>query len=482
MIKISNVYKFSIDNVEWVDSVNESLFRKLRIKAFASGDNEHTMPIKEEVLIRGAKTIYDKPILWKYDKISDDAMAHEEDEVPCGFIKECEDNPIKFERSDGKLFIVIDALIWTKYSGKLIEIFERDNRIKNVSIEIATLENGDENKPNIEEFVISGITILGEWYPPACEGCKSELLAFSKDKDEYLNNKLMEKTIKINNDKKSAVNGEWENPRRKLFVPISKSSNKTSLLKEAYLIGDFKNEDPIMSDFKYPHHVIRNGELVLHIRGVQAAFQRASQEGIVKGEIKSHLLRHYNELGLNTENFDGNVGESNMENNKNNLNEPESKKKFDDGCENKNDNHDEHDDCGEEMTLEQYKAKVEEMAKDIEKLKKDNEAYMAKITSMADYQELYNYKEMNEKEKAKAKTLSEMEKVMADIENRGINMSEDDKKKLMDKVSEFDSIEGWTNFAKAHVFDTVENVDGIVRIGLPFSQKQTSTGSIWDEI
>lgn len=54
---------------------------------------------------------------------------------------------------------------------------------------------------------------------------------------------------------------------------------------------------------KYPHHVIKDGKLVVSISGVQAAFQRASQQGIVEGDVKAHLLRHYRELGLNEENF-----------------------------------------------------------------------------------------------------------------------------------------------------------------------------------
>ena len=63
------------------------------------------------------------------------------------------------------------------------------------------------------------------------------------------------------------------------------------------------SKDSTMSDHKYPHHVIKNGELVIHKDGLEAAFQRASQQGIVNGGIKAHLLRHYRELGLNTENF-----------------------------------------------------------------------------------------------------------------------------------------------------------------------------------
>ena len=59
-----------------------------------------------------------------------------------GFIPETtnkEENKLSFERgSDGRLWMVINALIWTKYCGRLIEIFKRDGYKKDVSIEIVT--------------------------------------------------------------------------------------------------------------------------------------------------------------------------------------------------------------------------------------------------------------------------------------------------------------------------------------------------------
>ena len=300
---MNNILKFSVDNIELMDEIEDSLFRKARVRAFASGPNAHTLPISEEVLKRGARTIYNKPILWRYNEFLDDAMGHEVDEVPCGFVPKSEDNPITFEEDMGKTFIVINALLWTRYCGRLIEIFQRDDMKKDVSIEIATIENDTKvgDKPEIYDFVVSGITILGSFIAPACKGCRAELLEFSEDKNKYLNQ--FSNSIKINNSKDSAVDGSWSNPRRKLFNPISKASNSIALLKEAYLVGDFNTEKPEITKFKYPHHVIRNGELVLHKGGVQAAFSRAKQQGIVEGKVKSHLLRHYRELGMSTENF-----------------------------------------------------------------------------------------------------------------------------------------------------------------------------------
>lgn len=302
VFKIENL-SFSDDAgyEEYKKGILNSLFTKVRIKAFASGENAHTLPVDIEVLKRGADTVYNQPILWKYNPYIDDAMGHEKDEVPCGFVPK-EDNAIRFEEDNDKTYLVIDALLWNKYSGKLIDIFKRDGNSKDVSVEMTCQTIEHEDGDEIIDYIISGITILGEWINPAVKGCKAEMIEFSEDRDIYINNYIMsESTIKINNSKDASVNGSWENPRRKLLRPILESSNKNSLLKEAYLVPDMEN--PTTSTCKYPHHVVRNGELVIHEGGLKAAFSRASQQGIVKGKVKSHLLKHYRELGLSTENF-----------------------------------------------------------------------------------------------------------------------------------------------------------------------------------
>lgn len=276
------------------------LFQPIIIKAFADGENAHTLPIILDVLKKGAYTVYNQPILWKYNKYLDDAMGHEIDEVPCGFVPYYKDNPITYKEENGKTYLIIKALLWARYAPKIVEIFERD-KTKGVSVEIncQAVErlDGDE----VTDYVISGITIIGDMFNPAVKGCKSELLKFTEDKNKYLADIDMNNTIKINNSAESAVDGKWENPRRRLFNPIVKSNNSKSLLREAYLIID--DSKPTLSNCKYPHHIIKNGELVLHIQGVKSAFARIQQQDAMTDDIKKHLLKHYKELGLNQENF-----------------------------------------------------------------------------------------------------------------------------------------------------------------------------------
>lgn len=569
-----NIYKieevnFSDDKYKsHQDEVLKSLFRKIRIKAFATGSNAHTLPINIDVLKRGSNTIYNQPILWKYNPYIDDAMSHEEDEVPCGFVPKDENNPIRFIEENGRTYLVIDALIWTKYSGRLIEIFERDNNKKDVSVEILCESVDHPDGDEITDYVVTGITILGEWINPAVEGCHAEMLQFSNDKDKFLSlYNFAESNIKIVNTKEASVDGAWENPRRKLLNPILNASNKNALLREAYLIPDMEN--PTTSTCKYPHHVVRDGKLVIHVGGLKAAFARAAQQDIVRGKVKAHLLRHYHELGLNTENFSEfgfseeefklyfskeSEGEDLMSTQKDmaiegreawgdvisKVQAHEGKGAYVDSVEKdhiiytKNDvryrveadvevgkddktvkatikwdtvkkdadqkmSDDAHktggvaDEYDDDMTKEEDKKQKKEDEKDFADLKvkcaelehrcaeleKSNKAYMAKCEAISDYEELKQFKCDVEAKMAQEEKMAKMEEVFSQIENKGIELSEDTKKEMEAKFAEYDNIDSWSNYAKAFAFDNAKDVDGITRIAYPTNNRVKH--SIWDD-
>lgn len=305
-----NKFNFSVEDIEEVNDNVDKDFITARIKAFADGDNRHHLYISEDTLKNAADTIYDKPLVWIYDKYTDDIGGHDTEECPCGFIHR-EDNPIEFEDTDdGRHMLTVNAKIWKKYSGGILDFFKRDGFEKPVSVEIefppeAQIQN-EEGMTEITEFAFRAITILGSDVTPAIPDACCITEEFAVAKDNYLKEFAEKSKIEIDNSKESAVgeNAKWSNPGRKLYNPIINASNKQALAKEAYLVieGEDWEESPSTS-LKYPHHVIKDGKLVVSISGVQAAFQRASQQGIVEGDVKAHLLRHYRELGLGEENF-----------------------------------------------------------------------------------------------------------------------------------------------------------------------------------
>ena len=309
-MEYAEIIKFAIDNVEWIDKVQNSLFREIRLKCFASGVNAHTLPVDKEVLKRGAQTVYDKPIVWKYSVKNDDAMSHEEDEIPAGFVKESNansktfggaySNPIDFEEDpDGRLFMYVNALIWTRYCGRLIDIFERDDGYKSVSIEMAIMPNKALGRPRVDEYVIAGITILGENVRPACKGAQATLINFAEDKENYLTQYMAQDKLAMDiNNADIIFDQKWTNPRNTLYTALSKTSNSKELFEEAYLQYDMS-----INKYAQPHHVVKDNKLILHADGLKSVLKFAVSHNIYEGEIKEHIIRHYRESDISAENY-----------------------------------------------------------------------------------------------------------------------------------------------------------------------------------
>lgn len=105
------------------------------------------------------------------------------------------ENNYRIEELDGKNFVVVDGYIWTKYANEALDIFERDG-VKNHSMEIKILlySVDNENKyTNIDKYIYTGLTLIGDNHKPAMKGSKAELYTFNNDyytMVEELNTKL----------------------------------------------------------------------------------------------------------------------------------------------------------------------------------------------------------------------------------------------------------------------------------------------------
>lgn len=291
---------------DFVNLSDDIRFTKVRIKAFADKENTNTAPVDLVDLKFSANTIYNIPIKVQFTSINPDGLGtHSPECINIGFIPK-EDNALCFEYDEkrDKTFVVVNGLIWNGDSKNIIEIMKKTDGVKKVSVELLISEYetiGGVIKP--KKFIFTAVCILSDFISEACKGSNIKL-SFEEDKKAYLNQiEFAENSININNDSKSCVKGAWTDPRQKLLNPIIKASNKDELLKEAYLQHD-NSEKISLSHVHYPHHVIKDGKLVLHLKGLQSAFSRASVQNILGDvEVRRHLIRHYKELGLSTENF-----------------------------------------------------------------------------------------------------------------------------------------------------------------------------------
>lgn len=558
---MATTLKFSLDTIEEVQEAEESLyerakksrFAKVKIKLFGTGENAHTEPVEFEALQKSADSAYDIPLIAELNpyRAEKDFGGHGTltgKQFSFGFIKEAKDNPIVFEKDEktGKIFLTLYGLIWKKYFKNIVEILMNNDSKTEVSVELDALNEdvSESGKPILKQFVLNAVTFLGKITTAACKGAMAQLAfseddlsKFAEDKKNYLEGKFEDNSIEISNNKETAVNGKWTNPRQKLLAPILKASNKTELLNEAYLFYKDEGEEGItVSDVSYPHHIIKDGKLVLHIKGVQSAFARLSQQGEDKGKAKAHLIRHYKTLGLNRENFEdfgltseqfelyfstefgkeevmseetkdfekttdteeevvGKIKESEKVDEESILEEEQGcdKKMEDDDKTEDSENHDSEDgndddtkdeDKEEEMS-EEPEITFEMLKEENEKLKKDNEAYMAKIEEMSDYEDLKKFKADTLEKEAKMAEAVEMANVMKSLEEKGVKMSEKIKEELTQKRDTFANTSAWANYVKAYVFDNCEisnNDDGIIKFDIVESIKDienSDSNNVW---
>lgn len=152
----------------------------------------------------------------------------------------------------------------------------------------------------------------------------------NKNESVMLEKKYPYKKITIDNSESSAIkSGSWKDPGAALYdrllnsfdgevaddadsfendIKSGKIKQWDLLLKEAYLIApvsDIKNSPYGVTPYsrsgcKYPHHMLRNGKLVVSIPGLKAAYSRACQQKIFNGDVKDHLMRHFREMKMDS--------------------------------------------------------------------------------------------------------------------------------------------------------------------------------------
>lgn len=494
---------FEVQNFSIMDDISDEQFAFVEVYVCHDGNNAHNMPISFEVLDRAKDTLKNKFLVAGYN--GRDFKGHEKDEMIVGFFPES--SKMWFEEVNGKKYLVAEAIMSKIYAKWAYDIFVQSNK-KDVSMEITILDTEEhDNVTNIKEFVFNGVTILGNSHIPACEGANASIIKFSKEnalrvyndhsssstiKKKYIERMVsvkkfeekdnedaipeestdttyMDKNIVIDNKKEAAIEGEsWSNPGKKLYEPLLEAPNTESLVKEAYLVVNNGYKESPSEDLKYPHHEVRNGKLVLNVRGVEAAFQRASQEGIVSGNVKTHLLRHYRELGLSTDNFEiMKEGDGCMEKDMESKATREEVEKDDEKealKKQKEDEKSDRDDAKEEAKKKEedersetddYKEKdkeeKEEKMEVKEKMCDDKESLETlKAENMALKEKISKYEE--------AEKTKEVESVLAEV--RGV-FSEDEVSELRKKSEDFslETINAFKNEVKAKAFEAMKNVE-----------------------
>lgn len=433
--------EFAINGFEFED-VKDARFAKGTIYAFADGENAHTHPIETKVLIDCANSVYDIPLVCRYNGFTDDFMSHEVDETPIGFIKETSptySNPIVFEKhADGRTFLVIKALIWKKYAKDAIRVFKNSEGKKSVSVEI-TITKGEEidGKVRVDEFVLDGITVLGDFVKPAVKDAMIQV-EFAQDKTDYLNGLKFADTTEETGEQDMADENKIAQEGQVNCADDTTKPEDGENMSVAGTAGCACNDD--MAD---------DGN---------AGSDNAD------GEENMAQLPPENMASDDNESDDGNSDKDEDDKSDENGNDDESD-----------------DDESEKMSLEAAMSQIATMSDKINELEAQNKAYMSQIESMSDYNDLKQFKFATEERIKQEADMATMNKVMSEITARGCNMSDEEKDALKAKFSEFSSADAWSNYVKAQAFEKFENNSSVQQIGLPFAEPK-KTNSIWDSI
>ena len=429
--------EFAVDGFEFED-VKDARFAKGIIHAFADGENAHTHPIETKVLIDCANSVYDIPLVCRYNGFTDDFMSHEADETPIGFIKETSptySNPIVFEKhTDGRTFLVIKALIWKKYAKDAVRVFKNSEGKKAVSVEI-TITKGEEidGKVRVDEFVLDGITVLGDFVKPAVKDARIQV-EFAQDKTDYLNGLRFADTTKETGEQDMADENMAQNGQ----VSCADDTTKPE---------DSENMSAVGTD--------------------GCACNRNMEDDGNACSDKTDCNENMSEDGKNCKNMSEIPPQNCACNGKDNMSETQQQNC---ACNNK-----------ENMSLETAMSQIAAMSDKINKLEAQNKAYMSQIESMSDYDALKQFKFATEQRIKQEADMAIMNKVMSEIAARGCNMSDEEKDALKAKFSEFSSADAWSNYVKAQAFEKFENNSSVQQIGLPFAEPK-KTNSIWDSI
>ena len=315
---MDNVLSFKVNKYN-IQDISDNQLAKIEMWIVKSGDNKHNLPITEDAIRQAANTLVGKPILYKYNKYTKDFMGHEVDEIPCGVVLSKDD--IRFEYDENEeLWLVATAYIWKYYCPEVMEVFEKYDGEKPISMEIQLVKTKEkDDKTEILSFVFLGVTLIGD--SPAIPNAKATVLKFSEMVEEV--KKILfaapkdemgkSDPIKIDLSKEAAdMTTPWGSVDKiKLRDRILRAKNYKTLVKKCYLVVEEGWEDSPSLKLKYPVCRIKDNTLVLCKSGCRTALsmlENNTDKSYYKS-AKAKLKKYYKILGLDTSNFSCKDGE-----------------------------------------------------------------------------------------------------------------------------------------------------------------------------
>ena len=294
MQKKKNV-SFALEEVEeipnWAEAYPEHKFTVAKCCFLSTRQNSHGIKISEKVLRECAGSILGNFLVAKIEW--GDATTHKDTEVIYGYFPM--EQEVEFIKTDDDILKAYAyAVISKRYSKEFNGIFEYQN-LRDSSVEMTvTYEDDDENIAL--GFDIYGLTVLGKTINGSCPDADVKLVRFTKKTAEkyFLKNdtfsnlknfaeerkQYMEgKTYKVDKSKEAVSTKPWgEVDKTELRNKIMEANNKSSLVKDCYMLVEDGWEDAPSEHLKYPVMCFEGDTLVYNRYGLSSALAYAKQE------------------------------------------------------------------------------------------------------------------------------------------------------------------------------------------------------------
>ncbi|MCR8641536.1 hypothetical protein NV379_02600 [Paenibacillus sp. N1-5-1-14] len=237
---------FDIEKYE-LEMLEDTRFSKLKLYLAHSGLNNNKSTISLSVLQSKdvENSVINAPILAHIIKEDDDFGEHEmeydEDsekinyiEKPIGVIPAI-NHSYHYEEIDGRTYAVVYGYIWNVYAQDAVEIIQREQNIK-LSVEIVIDESKFNNTTkilDIKKFRYTGVTLLGKKFETGMIGAHAVLEKFSKTNKDKFSKNLDE----LNNYLLTFSNNEIDINMQNVFSKTSKYETE-----EDYVVPKSKEE------------------------------------------------------------------------------------------------------------------------------------------------------------------------------------------------------------------------------------------------
>jgi len=286
---------FALEEVEeipnWAEAYPEHKFTVAKCCFLSTRQNSHGIKISEKVLKECAGSILGNFLVAKIEW--GDATTHKDTEVIYGYFPM--EQEVEFIKTDDDILKAYAyAVISKRYSKEFNGIFEYQN-LRDSSVEMTvTYEDDDENIAL--GFDIYGLTVLGKTVNGSCPDADVKLVRFTKKTAEkyFLKNdtfsnlknfaeerkQYMEgKIYKVDKSKEAMSIKSWgEVDKTELRNKIMEANNKSSLVKDCYMLVEDGWEDAPSEHLKYPVMCFEGDTLVYNRYGLSSALAYAKQE------------------------------------------------------------------------------------------------------------------------------------------------------------------------------------------------------------